>query len=315
MAMIDGGMKRDEQAKARAASRRVMEAMAGAAKPKPREDEAEPPQLDMSLTFSADERLRQMDFEAMSAEDVLSARAAIRKMRLPLDELPTRRFRPAPTGHRWDAQATLRQALRRGELLDIARRRRRTKPPPLVVLCDISGSMTRYAQVLLTFLHAVTNARSRVHVFLFGTRLTNITRSLRNRDPEVAFERVGAAVPDWSGGTRIGESLAHFNRTWAKRVLAQGAVVLLITDGLDRDGGRDLAHQMERLKKSCRRLVWLNPLLRYAGFAPKSLGIRAMLPHVDEFRPVHNLESLAQLADLLSRPAPPRERSFEWTTP
>lgn len=313
MAMIDGGMKRDDAAKARAASRRVMEAMAGAAKPKPRPNEAEPPQVDMTLTFSADERLREMDFEAMSAEEVMAARAAIRRMRLVLEEYPTRRFRPSPTGHRWDAPATLRRVLKRGELLEIARKRRRVRPPPLVVLCDISGSMTRYAQVLLTFLHAVTNARARVHTFLFGTRLTNITRQLRNRDPEVAFEHVGRAVPDWSGGTRIGEAIAHFNRDWARRVLGQGAVVLLITDGLDRDGGRDLAHQMERLRKSCRRLVWLNPLLRYAGFAPKSLGIRAMLPHVDEFRPVHNLESLAQLATLLSQPAPPRDGSLAWT--
>lgn len=315
MAAIDGGMRRPEESKARAASRRILEAMQGEKPARPREAPAEETELDMTLTFSAAEQLRRMDFEAMSAAEIATARAMIRRMRLPLDETPTRRFRPAPTGHRWDAAATLKRALKRGEILEIARRRRRTRPPPLVVLCDISGSMARYAQILLTFLHAVGNARSRVHVFLFGTRLTNITRQLKNRDPEVAFDLVGQAVPDWSGGTRIGESLAAFNRLWARRVLGQGAVVLLITDGLDREGGRDLAHQMERLRKSCRRLVWLNPLLRYAGFAPKSLGIRAMLPHVDEFRPVHNLESLAALADLLSRPAPPRDGSAAWTEP
>jgi uncharacterized protein with von Willebrand factor type A (vWA) domain len=191
-----------------------------------------------------------------------------------------------------------------------------------VVLCDISGSMTRYAQILLHFLHAVANDRERVSTFLFGTRLTNITRQLRHRDPEVAFEMVAHAVPDWSGGTRIGEALASFNRDWARRVLGQGAVVLLVTDGLDRprevkphearlgegaEPGGDLAENMERLHKSCRRLIWLNPLLRWDGFEPKSQGIRAMLPHVDEFRPVHNLASLRALVDTLSRPSSPRQ--------
>lgn len=308
-----GGLSKPEEAKARAGSRRILEAMSAERKPPLREETAGDPPVDMTMTFSASEQLRQMDFEAMSAAEISAARAAIRKMRLVLEEVPTRRFRPAPTGHRWDAAATLRRALKRGEILDIARKRRRVRTPPLVVLCDISGSMARYAQILLHFLHAVANARTRVHVFLFGTRLTNITRQLRNRDPEVAFELVAHVVPDWSGGTRIGEAIAAFNQHWARRVLGQGAVVLLITDGLDRDGGRDLAAQMERLRKSCRRLVWLNPLLRYEGFAPKSLGIRAMLPHVDEFRPVHNLNSLADLADLLSKPAPPRDGSIAWT--
>ena len=185
-----------------------------------------------------------------------------------------------------------------------------TRPPPLVVLCDISGSMARYAQILLHFLHAVTNDRDRVHAFLFGTRLSNITRQLHHRDPEVAFQMVAHIVPDWSGGTRIGEAVETFNRLWARRVLGQGAIVLLITDGLDRprdqDGGAGLAAAMDRLHRSCRRLIWLNPLLRWDGFEPKSQSIRAMLPHVDEFRTVHNLASLRVLVDLLSRPEPRR---------
>jgi uncharacterized protein with von Willebrand factor type A (vWA) domain len=172
----------------------------------------------------------------------------------------------------------------------------------LVVLCDISGSMARYAQILLHFLHAVTNERDRVHSFLFGTRLTNVTRQLRHRDPEFAFEMVSHIVPDWSGGTRIGESLGLFNKLWARRVLGQGAVVLLITDGLDREGAAGLAEATERLRQSCTRLIWLNPLLRFSGFQPKSQGIRAMLPHVDDFRPVHNLESLRALIQTLSDP-------------
>ena len=198
-----------------------------------------------------------------------------------------------------------------GEVMDIERRTRVVRPPPLVVLCDISGSMARYAQILLHFVHAVANDRDRVSVFLFGTRLSNITRQLRHRDPEVAFQMVANIVPDWSGGTRIGDSLAAFNRLWSRRVLAQGAVVLLMSDGLDRGEADGLSAEMARLHRSARRLIWLNPLLRWDGFQPRSQGIRAILPHVDEFRPVHSLASLRDLVTLLSRPAPPRaERTF-----
>jgi len=296
------------------ASRRVAEAMAQPRETKPRADE-EPPVQDAVLTVSDQERLQQMDFEAMSAEDIAAAKREIRRLVLPLDLRRTRRLRADPLGPVTDLRRTIRQSLRQGgEILTIARNRQITRPPPLVVLCDISGSMGRYAQILLHFLHAVTNDRDRVYVFLFGTRLTNVTRQLRHRDAEVAFQMVAHVVPDWSGGTRIGEALDSFNRLWARRVLAQGAIVLLITDGLDREGARGLAENMDRLHHSCRRLIWLNPLLRWAGFAPKSQGIRAMLPHVDEFRPVHNLASLRALVDLLSRPAPlrsPMARSAE----
>ena len=171
--------------------------------------------------------------------------------------------------------------------------------PPLALLCDISGSMEPYARMLLHFLHAVTNDRDRVHTFLFGTRLTNVSRYLEHRDPDQALLRVATAVSDWSGGTRIGATLAEFNRHWSRRVLGQGAVVLLITDGLDREGGNGLSRQMARLQKSCRRLIWLNPLLRFDAFEPKSAGVKAMLPYVDDFRPVHNLESLKGLAEAL----------------
>ena len=287
-------------------SRRVAEAMA-----KPREMksrvEDEPPVTDAVLTVSDRERLQHMDFEAMSAEEIDRAKREIRRLVLPLDARRTRRLRADPLGPVTDLRRTIRQSLRQGgEIVTIARNRQVTRPPPLVVLCDISGSMSRYAQILMLFLHAVTNDRDRVHVFLFGTRLSNVTRQLRHRDAEVAFQMVSHVVPDWSGGTRIGEALDSFNRFWARRVLAQGAIVLLITDGLDRDGARGLAENMDRLHRSCRRLIWLNPLLRWAGFEPKSQGIRAMLPHVDDFRPVHNLASLRGLVDLLSRPTPQR---------
>jgi uncharacterized protein with von Willebrand factor type A (vWA) domain len=284
-------------------SRRLSEAMQQRREPQPMPPE-EQHRIEATMTVSAAERLQTMDFEAMSAEEIAEAKREIRKLTLPLDARRTRRRRPDPAGPHIDLRATIRQSLRQGgEIFDIAATRQVTRPPPLVVICDISGSLSRYAPILLHFLHAVANDRDRVTTFLFGTRLTNITRQLRHRDAEVAFEMVAASVPDWSGGTRIGEALARFNRDWARRVLGQGAVVLLVTDGLDRDGALGLAENMERLHKSCSRLIWLNPLLRWQGFEPKSQGIRAMLPHVDEFRPVHNLASLRALVATLSRPA------------
>lgn len=309
MAMLEGFK---EPPKPQAASRRLAEAMRGDRPDPPRPPEPkEEDRLDVTFTVSDRERLQTMDFEAMSAEEIAAAKEEIRRLALPLDERRTRRFRPSASGSHADLRLTVRESLRTGgEILDIARRERVTRTPPLVVLCDISGSMGRYAQILLHFLHAVTNDRDRVHCFLFGTRLTNVTRQLRHRDPEAAFEMVAHAVPDWSGGTRIGESLERFNKDWSRRVLGQGAVVLLITDGLDREGAKGLSEATDRLRRSCSRLVWLNPLLRYEGFQPKSLGIRAMLPHVDEFRPVHNLASLRELVAALSRRDAGRGREF-----
>jgi uncharacterized protein with von Willebrand factor type A (vWA) domain len=294
------------ETKMSAGARRVAEAFSQS---KQARESEEAPELDATLTVSAAERLQNMDFEAMSAAEINAAQAEIRKLRLPLDARRTRRTRPSPRGSVIDMAATLRAGVRTGgEMLGFAHAARVVRPPPLVVLCDISGSMTRYAQVLLHFLHAVANDRDRVSVFLFGTRLSNITRQLRHRDPEAAFAQVAALVPDWSGGTRIGEAIEIFNRDWSRRVLGQGAVVLLVTDGLDREGARGLSEAMDRLHRSCRRLIWLNPLLRWDGFEPRSQGIRAMLPHVDEFRPVHNLASLRALIATLSGPGPVRGR-------
>jgi uncharacterized protein with von Willebrand factor type A (vWA) domain len=259
-------------------------------------------EFDAAMTFSDREVLRKLDFEKMSIAEVTAAKDAIRGLALPLAETPTRRFAPDPRGRVVDMRASFRASLRGGgALIPLRRRSRRKRPPPLVVLCDISGSMGRYSRMLLHFMHALTNDRDRVHTFVFGTRLTNITRHLRHKDVDVALDAVVEAVEDWSGGTRIGESVRQFNRDWSRRVLAQGAMVVVITDGLDRQGGEGLGEEMERLHKSCRRLIWLNPLLRYEGFEPKSLGVRAMLPHVDDFRPMHNLDSLAQLAEVLAQ--------------
>ncbi|MFZ3236171.1 MAG: VWA domain-containing protein [Stellaceae bacterium] len=274
-------------------------------------------EIDAVMTFSDREQLRGIDFEKMSLDELARAKAAIARLRLPVQDVPTRRFAPDRHGRRADLRATMRAALRSGGLIELKRRSPRRRPPPLVVLCDISGSMSRYSRVFLHFMHTVTNDRDRVYTFVFGTRLTNITRYLRFRDVDLALERVGEAVADWSGGTRIGHSIAEFNRLWSRRLLGQGAIVMLITDGLDRDAGTGLAREMDRLHRSCRRLIWLNPLLRYEGFEPRSLGMRAMMPHVDEFRPVHNLASLEELIAVLSAtsarrgPAAPALRLYQ----
>ena len=276
-----------------------------------REEEIE---FDAAMTASARELLQEMDFEEMSADEISEAKAAIARMRLPLAEIATRRFEPANRRRRVDMRTTLRTALRSGgATIPLHWRDRRTRPPPLVILCDISGSMSRYTRMFVHFMHTLTNDRDRVHTFLFGTRLTNVTRYLRHKDIDVALAKITNAVDDWSGGTRIGESLGDFNRQWTRRVLAQGAVVILISDGLDRDAGRGLTEEMDRLHKSCRRLIWLNPLLRFEGFEPKSQGIRAILPQVDDFRPVHNLLSLGELIEALSRPPGRRREGMdEW---
>lgn len=258
-----------------------------------------------ALTFSPREVLQTKDFESMSAAELAEARTAIARMRTALREVPTRRFRPDTYGRRVDPRASLRATLRNGTGMILLRHRAAVqRTPPLVALCDISGSMSGYTRMLLLFLHALANDRDRVHVLTFGTRLTNITRHLRHADVDAALAHVSRAVQDWAGGTRIGACLEEFNRRWSRRLLGQGAVVLLITDGLDRDAGEGLARQMERLHKSSRRLVWLNPLLRYAGFEAKPAGIKAMLPHVDAFLPVHNLQSLGELAAVLSQLGP-----------
>jgi uncharacterized protein len=283
---------------------RLAEAMAPPPRAPSSEADEQEVDLDATLSFSSREVLQTKDFETMTTAELAQVKSMIARLRLPLPELPTRRTRPADRGTEVDLRATLRaMASARGAVVPLAWRRRRTRRPPLVVLCDISGSMDRYARMLLIFLHAITNDRDRVHTLLFGTRLTNITRHLRQRDVDVAIARISSAVSDWAGGTRIGACLAEFNRRWSRRLLGQGAIVLLITDGLDSDVGDGLSLEMDRLSKSCRRLIWLNPLLRYEQFEARPAGIRAMLPYVDEFLPVHNLESLTQLTDAFSRHA------------
>jgi uncharacterized protein len=263
-------------------------------------DDDEP---DVLLSASELERLQRRDFETMTADELEQAKRLIAGLRLPIPQIPTRRLRPDAHGRRVDLRATLRASLRgNADIIPLRRRSYRRRHPPLVVLCDISGSMSRYSRMFLHFLHAITSDRDRVHSFVFGTRLTNITRQLRHRDVDIALGAISGTVADWSGGTRIGATLKEFNQRWSRRVLGQNAVVMLISDGLDRDAGRDLTEQIERLHKSCNQLIWLNPLLRFEDFEPRAAGVRLMLPHVDAFLPAHNIDSLTDLARSL-RPA------------
>jgi uncharacterized protein with von Willebrand factor type A (vWA) domain len=196
----------------------------------------------------------------------------------------------------------MRLALRNnGELIELARKRRLRRPPPLVLICDISGSMSRYSRAFLIFAHLMSSRHRGVHTFVFGTRLTNITRRLADKDIDRSLAAISDDVKDWDGGTRIAECLERFNVDWSRRVLAQNAVVVLLSDGLERDSKADLDFQMQRLHRSSRQLIWMNPMLRYSEFEPKAMGIRTMLPHVDTFLPAHNIASFAHLSRLLQQ--------------
>jgi uncharacterized protein with von Willebrand factor type A (vWA) domain len=281
--------------------RRLAEAMFE--KTESQRQERERLEVDATLTSSVDEVLRTKDFEQMTVAEQARAKQAIAALRLARIEVSTRRFRPAPHGRAIDLRRTLKGSLKAGgHYIDLEMRKRRVREPPLVVLCDISGSCSNYSRMFLHFLHALTNDRDRVTVFLFGTRLTNVTRELKRKDVDEAFSKVSAAVKDWSGGTRIGAALHEFNFRWARRVLTQGAHVLLMSDGLDREEPAFLTTEMARLRRAAKRIVWLNPLLRFSGFEAKAQGIRAIMPFVDEFRPVHSLDSLADLALTLAEP-------------
>lgn len=292
------------------AERRAAEALLDGAAPPEALTETETGEeitIDATATMSAEERLRTLDFEQMSMAEMAEAKRMLAQLRLPVAPLVTRRMTAAVAGSRIDGRRTLRASLRLGgEITTLSRKAPVQRWPNLIVLCDISGSMSDYSRMVLHFVHAVANRRgqgwAKVHAFTFGTRLTNITRHLRTRDVDAALQAAGAEAQDWSGGTRIGSSLRAFNRDWSRRVLGQGAVVLLITDGLDRDDEGALAAEMQRLHLSCRRLIWLNPLLRWSGFAPKAAGIKAMLPHVDSFRAGHSIASLAALGAAISDP-------------
>ncbi|KIC26399.1 MULTISPECIES: vWA domain-containing protein [unclassified Leisingera] len=307
-----------EERPAKPAEKRAAEALLDGMLEQPDLPEAEPEgteiEIDASRTMSAEERLRALDFEQMSTAEIAAAKRILAQLKLPVTPIQSRRLMAAPRGQRADWRRTLRNAARQGgDLQQIARAKRRIRWPNLVVLCDISGSMSQYSRIILHFLHAAANAKgqgwARVHGFTFGTRLTNITRHLQQRDVDAALAAAGAEAQDWEGGTRIGDCLHAFNRDWSRRVMGQGAVVLLITDGLDRGDPEGLSREMQRLQLSSRRLIWLNPLLRWDGFAPKAQGIRAMLPYTDSFRAGHSIASLQDLAQVISSPSDAGEKA------
>jgi len=291
---------RSEPEKPKAGSTRVNEALF---ENRQREKEDEEPdfEVDALFTVSGKELLQNKDFAQMTGAELAAARRAMADLILPQNKVKTRRLVAAPRGRQVDPRRTMKASLRAGGgTISLRWRKPQEIHPPVVTLCDISGSMSQYTRIFLHFLHALTENRRKVHTFLFGTRLSNVTRSLRMKDPDEALEACGEHVEDWSGGTRIASAIARFNREWSRRVMSQGPIVLLITDGLERDTDEDLDHAMDRLHRSCRRLIWLNPLLRYDRFEPRAAGIRAMLPHVDEFRPVHSLDAIADLCQALA---------------
>ncbi|MEM9974073.1 MAG: VWA domain-containing protein [Pseudomonadota bacterium] len=259
------------------------------------------------LTWSSNEVFKRMDFEQMSAAELAEAAHAVRSLTLPVKPLRTRRGHPSRHGARPDARATLRAARRRGgEIEEIARKAPRLRPPDLVAICDISGSMSVYSRMVMRYLHAVAHAPDRawghVHAFTFGTTLTNVSRALRASDPDVALATIGQEATDWEGGTRIGTALERFNKAWSRRVLTSGAIVLLITDGLERGDLGLLSREAARLSRSARHVIWLNPLLRFDAFAPKAGGIGTLLRHVDSFHACHSLQTLQDLSNVLGEP-------------
>ena len=301
-----------EEAK-KAGFRRLAEAMFDKHEAQNQRQKKEDLEVDATYTANADEVLRQKDFEQMTVAEQAQARQAIARLRMHRTEIMTRRWQRAGGGPAIDMRRTLKGSMRAGgHFIDLERREKKWQEPPLVVLCDISGSCSNYSRMFLHFLHALTNDRDRVHVFLFGTRLTNVTRELKRRDIDEAMAKVSSAVKDWSGGTRIGTTLKEFNYHWARRVLTQGAQVMIMTDGLDREGIGTLEHEMQRLRRQTKRIVWLNPLLRFDGFEALAGGVRAMMPYVDEFRPVHSLDSLRDLAGALAGAPGPEHDPRKW---
>jgi len=264
------------------------------------------PIIDRALTYSSEEVLRQKRFDQMSAEELEAARHILYNIVWNPPERHTRRMKSAGS-ERLDLRKSFRRSLKhQGELVDLEWRKRKTKPRPIIALADVSGSMERYARMLLHFLHAFSLYQSRqgvrqIESFVFGTRLSHITRSLKKRSVDAALAEVGKTVKDWSGGTRIGACLHGFNHSWAKRVLGRGAIVLVISDGWDQGDPEMLGFEMERLQKSCHRLIWLNPLIGTPGYQPLTRGLLAAMPYIDDFLPIHNLSSIERLAEALVR--------------
>ena len=256
--------------------------------------------IDLSRTYSAREVLRAKDFADFTSSEISDARRMMSELYWDLGKRRTRRLRPG-NGASMDLRRTLRRNIQYGgEFLELATQERKDRVRPLVLICDVSGSMERYTRMLLHFIHSVARGPQQIEAFLFATRLTRITRFLNHRSIDQAVNEVSRAVPDWAGGTRIGQAIKTFNFQWLRRVGTGGPVVLVISDGWDRGDPELLGREMSRLQRSCHRLIWLNPLLGSPVYEPLTRGIQAALPYVDDFLPVHNLNSLEGLADHLN---------------
>ncbi len=262
--------------------------------------EEEEGDADDVLSFSSSEVLREKDFADLTDSEMEQTRRFMEQLEWSIGKRRSRRKVSARKGRFWDARKTMRKSLQTGGVpINISRRKLKDKPRQLVVICDVSGSMDRYSRILLQFVYAIEKGMANVESFVFGTRLTRITRLLRNRSIDSAMERVAEQVHDWSGGTRIGQSLQVFNTNWARRVLRNGAVVLVISDGWDRGDPDLLGQEMARLQRSSYRMIWLNPLLGSPRYEPLTRGMQAAIPFIDDFMPVHNLASLEALAEHL----------------
>lgn len=304
--------KTDEPPEKKAGQSRVSESLFSGQENK-KDVEKPEIEIDATLTASSKEILHKKDFAQMSINELAEARIAMQKLVLPVKQIRTRRYKTVNKIARIDPRRTLSLSLRTGGDLILPKfREPKQIHPPIVILADISGSMTNYSRIFLHFLHALSGSGQKVHTFLFGTRLTNVTRQLRHKDPDQAIMDCTDIVEDWSGGTRIGKTFEEFNKKWSRRVLGQGAIVLLITDGLERDQDEQLEKEIDRLHRSCRQLIWLNPLLRFDGFQARAKGIRAMLPYVDEFRPVHSLDALSELCHALTKPSSKENDPKTW---
>ena len=286
--------------------RRLEEALGAPEKP-PSFNEADQIEIDATATVSDREFLQDMDFRMMSAAEIKAAEQAIKSLRLVLPQKPSRRYAADPRGRIIDFRRALKSAPGRFGAVLPQWRRQQKEDRPIVILLDISGSMENYTRLMLHFMHSLTRQHGRVTSFIFGTTLTNITRALRQRDIDDALTMVASSAVDWSGGTRIAESIGQFNKVWSRRVLSGNPLVLLVTDGLEKQHDSNLAFEMERLQKSCHRLIWLNPLLRFEEFSPKSLSIRRILTHVDAFLPIHSLNAMASLVAGLAKIAQNRD--------
>ncbi|MEP6355848.1 MAG: VWA domain-containing protein [Hyphomicrobiales bacterium] len=309
---VTKGVEKDKE-KPKAGATRVSDAFFNQPDEKHDDDIVPEIEVDARFTMSQKDIVRTKDFAQMTVDELSEAKRQIAGLQLPVDNIKTRRFARSHHTIKLDMSATLRTSMGSGgDLLLPQFVAPKHVPPPIVALCDISGSMSQYSRIFLHFLHALAEKNRRVHTFLFGTRLTNVTRQLKMKDPDEALDGVSDAVLDWSGGTRIASTLRSFNRDWSRRVLGQGAIVLMITDGLERDGVDELSHEMDRLHRSCRHLLWLNPLLRYDRFEARAQGIRAMLNHVDDFRAIHSIDAMADLCSALSEPRMTRHDPKAW---